>query len=129
VLVFAAASLQTALDDLAAPVQKATGVRMRMSYASSSALARQIEGGAPAGVFISADLDWMNYLADRKLIRAESRVESHSAINWPSSRRRGHKGLAHDRPRLRTRTSAWARTARARRIRRPCRQASTPVKH
>ena len=74
VLVFAAASLQTALDDLAAPVQKATGVRMRMSYASSSALARQIEGGAPAGVFISADPDWMNYLADRKLIRSESRV-------------------------------------------------------
>jgi molybdate transport system substrate-binding protein len=74
VLVFAAASLQTALDDLAAPVQKATGVRMRMSYAASSALARQIESGAPAGVFISADLDWMNYLADRKLVRAESRV-------------------------------------------------------
>jgi molybdate transport system substrate-binding protein len=74
VIVFAAASLQTALDDLTAPVQKATGVRMRISYAASSALARQIEGGAPAGVFISADLDWMNYVADRKLIRAESRV-------------------------------------------------------
>ena len=74
VLVFAAASLQNALDDLAAPVLKTTGVRMRMSYASSSALARQIESGAPAGLFISADLEWMNYLADRKLIRAESRV-------------------------------------------------------
>jgi len=73
-LVFAAASLQTALDDLAAPVQRATGVRMRISYASSAALAKQIEGGAPAGVFISADLDWMNYVADRKLIRSESRV-------------------------------------------------------
>jgi molybdate transport system substrate-binding protein len=74
VLVFAASSLQTALDDLAAPVRNATGVRMRMSYAASSALARQIESGAPAGLFISADLDWMNYLADRKLVRAESRV-------------------------------------------------------
>ena len=74
VFVFAAASLQTALDDLAAPVQKATGVRMRMSYAASSALARQIENGAPAGLFISADLDWMNYLSDRKLVRTESRV-------------------------------------------------------
>ena len=74
VLVFAAASLQTALDDLSAPVQKATGARMRMSYAASSALARQIENGAPAGLFISADLDWMNYLADRKLVRTESRV-------------------------------------------------------
>jgi molybdate transport system substrate-binding protein len=74
VLVFAAASLQTALDDLAAPVQRATGARLRMSYAASSALARQIENGAPAAVFISADLDWMNYVADRKLVRAESRV-------------------------------------------------------
>ena len=74
VLVFAAASLQNALDELAPPVLKATGARMRMSYAASSALARQIESGAPAGLFISADLDWMNYLADRKLIRPSSRV-------------------------------------------------------
>lgn len=74
VLVFAAASLQNALDELAAPALKATGVRMRVSYAASSALARQIESGAPAGLFISADLDWMNYLANRKLIRASSRV-------------------------------------------------------
>lgn len=74
VLVLAAASLQTALDDLVAPVQKATGIRMTLSYAASSALARQVEMGAPAGIFISADLDWMDYLADRKLIRNESRV-------------------------------------------------------
>jgi molybdate transport system substrate-binding protein len=75
VLVFAAASLQTVLDELAAPAQKATGARMRMSYAASSALARQVENGAPADLFISADLDWMNYLADRRLIRSESRVD------------------------------------------------------
>lgn len=74
VLVFAAASLQTALDDLVEPAQRATGVRMRVSYAASSALARQIENGAPAGLFISADLDWMDYLADRRLIRTDSRV-------------------------------------------------------
>jgi molybdate transport system substrate-binding protein len=74
VLVFAAASLQTVLDELAAPAQKATGARMRMSYAASSALARQIENGAPAGLFISADLDWMDYLSERRLVRNESRV-------------------------------------------------------
>lgn len=74
VLVFAAASLQTALDELVAPVQRATGARMRVSYAASSALARQIESGAPAQLFISADLEWMTYLSDRKLVRGESRV-------------------------------------------------------
>jgi len=74
VLVFAAASLQTALDELVEPVQRSTGTRVRVSYAASSALARQIEDGAPAKLFISADLDWMTYLADRKLIRTESRL-------------------------------------------------------
>jgi molybdate transport system substrate-binding protein len=73
VLVFAAASLQTALDELADPVARATGARITVSYAASSALARQIENGAPAGIFISADLDWMDYLAARKLIRPDSR--------------------------------------------------------
>jgi molybdate transport system substrate-binding protein len=74
VVVFAAASLQTALDELVEPAQRATGVHMRVSYAASSALARQIESGAPAELFISADLDWMDYLAGRRLIRADSRV-------------------------------------------------------
>jgi molybdate transport system substrate-binding protein len=73
VLVFAASSLQTALDELAGPVERATGITIRMSYAASSALARQIENGAPAEIFISADLDWMDYLAARKLIRPDSR--------------------------------------------------------
>ena len=73
VLIFAASSLQTALDELAGAAGKAAGVRMKMSYAASSALARQIENGAPAEIFISADLDWMDYLAERKLIRPESR--------------------------------------------------------
>ena len=73
VLVFAAASLQGALDELAGPVERATGARIRVSYAASSALARQIENGAPAEIFISADLDWMDYLAARTLIRPDSR--------------------------------------------------------
>ncbi len=74
VLIFAASSLQTALDELAPDIERATSVRVRASYAASSALARQIENGAPAGLFISADLDWMNYLAERHLIKVDTRV-------------------------------------------------------
>ena len=74
VLIFAAASLQTALDALIAPLERLTGAQVRVSYAASSALARQIENGAPADLFISADLDWMDYLAGKQLIRADSRV-------------------------------------------------------
>jgi molybdate transport system substrate-binding protein len=73
--VFAAASLQTALDVLAPVALQTTGVGMRMSYAASSALARQIENGAPADVFMSADLEWMDYLQARRLIRPETRVK------------------------------------------------------
>jgi molybdate transport system substrate-binding protein len=69
VLVFAAASLKNALDEVSAQSPS----RAALSYAASSALARQIEAGAPAQVFISADLDWMDYLAQRSLIRADSR--------------------------------------------------------
>jgi len=75
VLIFAASSLQTALDELAEPIRRATGTGIKVSYASSSALARQIVERAPADLFISADLDWMNYVAERQLIRAESRVD------------------------------------------------------
>ena len=75
VLVFAAASLQSALDELAPSIARETGVTVRASYAASSALARQIENGAPAGLFISADQDWMNYVWARKLIDPASRVD------------------------------------------------------
>jgi len=75
VLIFAASSLQTALDDLADPIRRGTGTAVRISYAASSALARQITEGAPADVFISADLDWMDYVAERGRIRPESRVD------------------------------------------------------
>ena len=72
--VFAAASLKNALDDANAAFTKGTGVKIVASYAASSALARQIESGAPADVFVSADLQWMDYAAQRNLIKPDSRV-------------------------------------------------------
>ncbi|MGH8765850.1 MAG: molybdate ABC transporter substrate-binding protein, partial [Burkholderiales bacterium] len=69
VVVFAAASLRNALDDVAA----LAATKPTIAYAASSALARQIESGAPAQVFISADLDWMDYLGKKKLIREGTR--------------------------------------------------------
>lgn len=71
--VFAAASLKESLDEAAAAYQKANGQTVRVSYAASSALARQIEQGAPADVFLSADLEWMDYLQQRKLIDPATR--------------------------------------------------------
>ncbi len=73
VVVFAAASLKDALDTINADWQKAHGKHARISYAASSTLAKQIEAAAPADVFISADLDWMNYVDERKLIVPASR--------------------------------------------------------
>jgi molybdate transport system substrate-binding protein len=74
VVVFAAASLKNALDDAAAAWRQATGKTAVVSYAASNALARQIEAGAPADIFFSADLDWMDYAASKKLIRPETRI-------------------------------------------------------
>jgi molybdate transport system substrate-binding protein len=74
-LVFAAASLHDALDDVNAQYKRATGRDVKISYAASSALAKQIEAGAPADIFISADEDWMNYLATRHLIRDPTRKD------------------------------------------------------
>lgn len=73
VLVFAAASLKDALDEISRAYERDKGSRIVVSYGASSALARQIENGAPADMFISADLDWMDYLETRKLIRIGSR--------------------------------------------------------
>lgn len=73
VLVFAAASLKNALDEAIAAYGAATGAKVTASYAASSALAKQIEQGAPAHLFISADLDWMDYLQERDLIVPETR--------------------------------------------------------
>lgn len=74
VLVFAAASLETALDALADPVRQATGLAMRVSYAASNTLAKQIEEGAPAEIFISADIGWMDDVAKHNMIQPASRV-------------------------------------------------------
>jgi molybdate transport system substrate-binding protein len=75
VVVFAAASLKNALDNINAAWKTETGKEATISYAASSALAKQIEGAAPADVFISADLQWMNYLTENKLVKQESVVE------------------------------------------------------
>ena len=72
-LVFAAASLSDALEEVDRAFTAATGVRVNASYAASSILAREIEAGAPADVFFSADLAWVDYLEKRGLLKAGSR--------------------------------------------------------
>jgi molybdate transport system substrate-binding protein len=87
VTVFAAASLKNALDDVAHAYETATGAEVKVSYAASSAIARQIEAGAPADVFISADADWMDDLAKKGLIVAASRrdlLTNHLALIAPA---------------------------------------------
>jgi molybdate transport system substrate-binding protein len=73
VVVFAAASLKNALDDIAGQWQRATGKKAVISYAASNTLIKQIEQGAPADIFISADLDWMAYGQQKNLIKPDSR--------------------------------------------------------
>ncbi|CAM5311567.1 Molybdate-binding protein ModA [Mycolicibacterium aubagnense] len=75
VVVFAAASLKNALDEVNKTCEKDVGEAAKISYAASSALAKQIEEGAPADVFISADLDWMKYLSDKKLTKSDTEVK------------------------------------------------------
>jgi molybdate transport system substrate-binding protein len=73
VLVFDAASLTDVLDELGRTFTEKTHVQVKSSPAASSALAKQIEAGASADVFFSADLEWMDYLDQRKLLRPGSR--------------------------------------------------------
>jgi molybdate transport system substrate-binding protein len=73
ITVFAAASLKNALDDAVALYEQKTGKKVTTSYAASSALAKQIEQGAPADIFFSADLDWMDELETKNLIDKASR--------------------------------------------------------
>jgi molybdate transport system substrate-binding protein len=75
VTVFAASSLTDVLNEVGKAYTDETHVAVRFSYAASSALARQIESGAPADVFVAADQEWMNYLAERKLIQPASRTD------------------------------------------------------
>jgi len=75
VLVFGAASLKDALDAQVAAFKPATRDKIVVSYGASNALARQIEAGAPAELFISADTDWMDYLDRKGMLRAGTRVD------------------------------------------------------
>jgi molybdate transport system substrate-binding protein len=72
--VFAAASMKNALDEVDAAYTAKTGVKIVASYAASSALAKQIEQGAPADIFVSADTDWMDYEIRKKNIDEATRV-------------------------------------------------------
>jgi molybdate transport system substrate-binding protein len=73
--VFAAASLTDAMKDISAQWAQGGHPALRMSFGSSSTLARQIEQGAPANLFASADEKWMDYLAEKKLIAADTRKD------------------------------------------------------
>ncbi len=73
-LIFAAASMKNAVDDVDAAFTKKTGLKVVASYAASSALMKQIEQGAPADVFASADLDWMDYGSQHKLVQDDTRT-------------------------------------------------------
>ncbi|PJI39634.1 molybdate ABC transporter substrate-binding protein [Ferrovibrio sp.] len=72
-LVFAAASLKTALDEIKTGQSIVPPAQVKISYAASSALAKQIEAGAPADLFLSADLDWMDYVERKKLVKPGTR--------------------------------------------------------
>jgi molybdate transport system substrate-binding protein len=73
VVIFAAASLKNALDEIATNWTAKSDVAVKTSYAASSALAKQIEEGAPADLFISADLDWMDYVEKKSLLKTGTR--------------------------------------------------------
>ena len=72
--VFAAASMKNALDEVDTAFTAKTGIKIVASYAASSSLAKQIEQGAPADIFVSADTDWMDYATAKKDINEPTRV-------------------------------------------------------
>ncbi|WP_087088704.1 molybdate ABC transporter substrate-binding protein [Acinetobacter pittii] len=74
ITVYAAASLTNAINDLEKIYEKQNKVEIKTSYAGSSTLAKQIEAGAPADVFISADTQWMDYLQNKKRVAANDRI-------------------------------------------------------
>jgi molybdate transport system substrate-binding protein len=74
ITVFAAASMKNALDDVNAAFGAKSPIKVVVSYAASSALIKQIEQGAPADIFISADLAWMDYGVEKKVIKDDTRV-------------------------------------------------------
>ncbi len=127
VTVYAAASLSNAIQDVTKIWQASSGHTAKTSFAASSTLARQIESGAPAGVFISADEEWMDYLEQRNLIVAGSRTRllgNRLVLVTPGTARRRSTS---------SQASTWpacsARVASPRETRRMCRWASTPRRH
>jgi molybdate transport system substrate-binding protein len=74
ITIFAAASMKNALDDVDTAFTERTGIKVVASYAASSVLAKQIQQGAPADIFMSADTDWMDYAVDKKAVNEASRV-------------------------------------------------------
>ena len=93
ILVFAAASMKNALDDVNNAFAKESGAKVVASYAASSALMKQIEQGAPADVFLSADVDWMDYGAKRGLIKSDTRFDllgNHLVLIAPKDSAVGH---------------------------------------
>ena len=75
ITVFAAASTTNALTEIAKLYEAGGGGKVTLSFASSSTLAKQIESGAPADAFLSADTEWMNYLDEKKLLEPGSRSD------------------------------------------------------
>ena len=75
VTIFAAASLKEALDEQARQFEAGTRSKVIVSYGASNALAKQIEAGAPADIYISADVDWMNYIDERRLLAPNTRTD------------------------------------------------------
>ena len=69
VVIFAAASLTNAIDEIAENYEKESKIKIQTSFASSSTLAKQIENGAPADIFVSADTKWMNYLNEKNALK------------------------------------------------------------
>ena len=115
ITVFAAASMKNALDDLDAAFTKKTGIKVVASYAASSALVKQIEQGAPADVFVSADLEWMDYGVEKKLIKDDTRVNllgNRLVLIAPKDTKIGNVTIA---PGLRSRRARRQRADRGRR--------------
>ena len=86
-LVYGAASLTNVLEELGATYQSSNGQTVKFSFASSSTLARQIEAGAKADIFFSADSEWMDYLQTRQLINTGTRtnlLSNHLVLVAPS---------------------------------------------
>lgn len=75
VLVFAAATMKPALDPIVSAYRAKEGGEVTIAYGPTPALAKQIENGAPADIFLSADPIWMDYLAERRLVRRHTRVD------------------------------------------------------